>query len=846
MKHFLLLVCTAALLLSGCRSVPENVPPIELRSTSSVRIVIPAEHANPGIDKFLKDAAAVIQQGLAETLGIKAKVEIEGKSGAFKGTTIFLGNTRAIRGIGIEPLKFENFNAVIATRGGDIFIAGSDRQRFGKAGRVRHNSDCVLGTITGTVKFVEEYLNGRFLLPGKNGTDFVKADFLAIPENLTRYITPRIIMGGGRANGYIYDYSNSNPGYGKFRLYGGHSYYDAVPAKKYAKSNPEYFVERSGKRSALGNHLCISNPQVQELIYKEMLKKLDEGAEAVELAQTDGFTACLCEKCKAFGIPGDDYGEKIWILHRSLAERLLTDRPGKKVVIICYPPNFNPPKSFKEFPANTMIELCKYSEATFADWKKIKVPGGFLVYVYNWGNYHITGYTPKCPPSYIAKQVNTFLSNGVKGIYRCGFGELFGLEAPVYYIFGKLLENPSLNYEKLLLEFYERAYHESAAPMRSFFDALHHALELMPWIKETRYLSSQRHVFGTLYNPELMDNLNKNLTRAEKLAVQPKVKKRLALVRAEFEYLKSIVDVIQMYRAYRTAPNWQTFELLAAALDARNALVNKMTAPKGRVGKFNDFPDLRFFDGATKAWLLSNGRSSTLGAPFNWDTKMLREKKILPGTIKKRMTVKKVKGAVEFNDFEKGIWKDLKWEELGGIQLGAISEKSRFKAAYDNKNFYIGIVSDLDPKKTFHSLGNDGPCWRNDCIEILLDPQGMRQSFYHMIYTPAKDSRFDEAFGFITDPLHPLYNKHDTAWNGKWSYACRREGGKWYSLFTVPFSELKVPTPKPGNVWTLNIGRESRIIGGSGNEVPELSLWSPNLENAGFHDREAFGEAVFE
>ena len=90
MKHFLLLVCTAALLLSGCRSVPENVPPIELRSTSSVRIVIPAEHANPGIDKFLKDAAAVIQQGLAETLGIKAKVEIEGKSGAFKGSTIFL------------------------------------------------------------------------------------------------------------------------------------------------------------------------------------------------------------------------------------------------------------------------------------------------------------------------------------------------------------------------------------------------------------------------------------------------------------------------------------------------------------------------------------------------------------------------------------------------------------------------------------------------------------------------------------------------------------------------------------------------------------------------------------
>ena len=846
MKKSLLMLCGAALLLAGCQSAPENIPAIELTSASAVRIVIPAEHANPGIDKFLKDGAAVIQKGLSETLGITANVEVEGKSHNFKGTSIFLGNTKAIRGIGIEPQNFENFNAVIATRGGDIFIAGNDRQRFGNKGRVRGNSDCILGTITGTVRFTEEFLNGRFLLPGDNGLDFVKAERLIIPEDLTKFITPRIIMGAGRANGYIYDYSNSNPGYGKFRLYGGHSYYDAVPAKKYAKSNPEYFTERSGKRSALGNHLCISNPEVQELIYKEMLSKLDAGAEAVELAQTDGFVPCLCEKCKAYGIPGDDYGEKLWILHRSLAERLLKERPGKKVVIICYPPNFNPPKSFNAFPDNTIIELCKYSDATFAEWKKIRVPGGFLVYIYNWGNYHISGYTPKCPPSFIVKQARTFAANGVKGVYRCGFGELFGLEAPVYYIYGKLLENPDLNAEKLLLEFYERAYCESAAPMRSFFDALHHALELAAWNRESRYVTSQRHLFGAVYNPELMDALGKNLERAEKIAFQPKVKQRLALVRVEFEYLKSIVDVIQMYRAYRTAPNWQTFELLAKALDARNAFVAKLIGPKGTVARLKEFPDMRFFDGASKAWLLDNGRSSTLGAPFNWNTRMLKEKKILPGTAAKRMTIKKVSGKVEFNKFDSGVWKDLKWEELGGIQLGAIGEKTRFKAAYDEKNFYLGVVSDLDPKKSYQSLGNDGPCWRNDCMEILLDPQGMRQSYYHMIYTPVKDSRFDGAFGFITDPLHPLYNKQDNSWNGKWSYECRREGDKWYSLFTVPFSELNVPTPKPGNVWALNIGRESRIIGGSGNEVPELSLWSPNLENAGFHDREAFGEALFE
>lgn len=115
-----------------------------------------------------------------------------------------------------------------------------------------------------------------------------------------------------------------------------------------------------------------------------------------------------------------------------------------------------------------------------------------------------------------------------------------------------------------------------------------------------------------------------------------------------------------------------------------------------------------------------------------------------------------------------------------------------------------------------------------------------------MIYTPAADSTYDDAFGFITDPLHPLYNKADSSWDGKWSYQCRRENGKWYSLFTAPFATLKTSPPKPGTSWTLNVGRESRLAGSSGHGDPELSTWSPNLENARFGDCGAFGEAVFQ
>ena len=116
MKKLLFLFC-GVLLLAGCRSVPENLPPIELKSTSSVRIVIPAEHANPGIDVFLRQCADVIRRGLKETLNIDAPVEIEGKRRAFAGHTIFLGRTKAIRNIGLDPAKFEERGAVVASLG---------------------------------------------------------------------------------------------------------------------------------------------------------------------------------------------------------------------------------------------------------------------------------------------------------------------------------------------------------------------------------------------------------------------------------------------------------------------------------------------------------------------------------------------------------------------------------------------------------------------------------------------------------------------------------------------------------------------------------------------------------
>lgn len=163
----------ALCVLAGCRSVPRDVPPVELKPGSTVRIVVPAKQPLP-------EAAALIRKGLEGTIGVNAVVESEGQRhgfNGFKGTTFFLGDTKAIRGIGFEPRKIDKFHAVIVTCGGDIFIAGSDRDLAGKKN--------FHGTFAGTVYFAEKYLGGKSLLPDGSRAGFAKKELLIIPENLS-------------------------------------------------------------------------------------------------------------------------------------------------------------------------------------------------------------------------------------------------------------------------------------------------------------------------------------------------------------------------------------------------------------------------------------------------------------------------------------------------------------------------------------------------------------------------------------------------------------------------------------------------------------------------------------
>ena len=126
----------------------------------------------------------------------------------------------------------------------------------------------------------------------------------------------------------------------------------------------------------------------------------------------------------------------------------------------------------------------------------------------------------------------------------------------------------------------------------------------------------------------------------------------------------------------------------------------------------------------------------------------------------------------------------------------------------------------------------------------MIAPGDTRDIHYHFLYGADGTSRFDDATGLVTNPLDPMYGKADRTWNGKgWKVESRREGGKWLSIASFPYSDFGVAAPKAGDSWFVNVGR---IFKTGNNRKDEIDmLWSPNLESRSLVAPNAMGRVVF-
>jgi len=815
---------------------------------ATATVVVPDEN-----NALAKSAANFLVSTLEKSTGVRLPIVEEAKAPA--GTKVFIGATKAAQKIGLDVDKLSGLSCVLRVSGGDLYLAGNDQSK-----NIKDNPVCVTAASRKAVHiFLHDYAGARWLVPNAQelGTEIPKRSSIAAPANLNRSWTPAFDWVAAFNPSEGYEFNSIFLSSAAYKSYGGHSYYDAVPAAKYAKDHPEYFAMLGGVRNSASNHLCIGNPEVQNLIYAEMLRWLDAGFNMVQLAQTDGYRPCECDKCVAIHA---DPNERVWIVHNMLAQRLAKDRPGKKVVILAYGPTYDPPKTISHFGPNVVIELCHYDYGAFAAWQG--KADQFFVYLYNWGEYHALGFAPKSTPRMIAQQTKFFRDQHVRGVYCCGLGESWGLEGPVYYVYNACLDNPDCDWQAELDNYYRAAFGKAYVPMKQFFDSLYARLELngadsswtpvlppyglptMPGSPETQY--------SYFFPPDLLKKMEAKLARAKELEPSGAVNARLHLVERSFLYVQDIANIFHLYHAYQIEPNWQTFEPLARAIKQRDARVKELFVKGGPRALFDGFPPMFAYGSQTSA-LAGGTLSAALSAPVNWDVDALREKKVLPGVGRKKIVVRRATAPVKLDGLlDEADWAAADTGEFVEIGMGRLDAPTRVKLLYDDKNLYASFECE-EPlieklKATLKSHGRDSGVYSQDCVEVFIDPLGNADRYYHFICSALPNSTFDGALGLRTDPVDPLFGQEDASWNGEWSYAGRMdvEGKRWTVEIAMPFKTLGVTPATQGTMWKMNLGRERYVQVSVPGAPEELSLWSPNLEQRRFGSFEAMGDVVFQ
>lgn len=848
---------------------------------SNYQIVVPDRPDTPAIAECLDQTARLVGTAFKAN-GAEVPVVREAKRDAAR-PAILLGNTRFAREHGIDVDRLRDWSYVQRAVGADIIIAGRDHAAVGRTENPRRPNWDRVGTAKGAVDFLRQFMGVRFLYPdvppytpvsgaaridllASPAIEFLPRKQISVPTGLDVAKTPMLRVNTAHpAGGGFYDLAHH-----RFprvdEVFGGHTWERAVPAELFAE-HPEYFALVNGSRlKPDGNaQYCLSNADVEERIYRDLASWLDRGYGSVDLGQPDGFRPCECESCEALYGTGKDWGEKIWIFNRGVAERLEKSHPGRQVTMMSYILTASPPKTFTRFPQNTCIMLTGTNEEDFAPWRGIDVPRGFTGYIYNWCPNLGTRYTPMRTPGYVERQVKRLAANKVQAIYRDGPGQLFGLEGPVYYVMGRMFDDPQRSAAKdLLPEFFEGAFPDKsiAFSMRAFYDELYHAIALysdhigtrcdawtfQPLPGEGRARKTVQDPFALvafLYPPQVLESLESHLALAEQIAASAKVKTRLALVRTEFEYLKHFARVVHLHQAYRAAPDSGSLGRLLDAIDARNAFIATLYDKRGHgvISGNWAYPLFPFAGHDAKHLRLAYDgyQEPYANTCFNWDTQALRTAP-MPG--KKKLTVAKAAAPVTLDSPQ---WKETAAHQLALVPpLSALPQKTSVRVLYDRQALYIraecGIRSDAGP--SFPAFPRDRRLWGEEAFDIYLAPRPAADVFYRFATGANGESKYDAVNGLIADAMDPRHGKDDPTWNGPWQSETRFDASshRWHALVTIPFKTLDAPPPAAGITWRANFARYHWLPRGR----VDRAIWSSTPAQANIDDRAILGEIVFE
>ncbi|MBR2872828.1 MAG: DUF4838 domain-containing protein [Lentisphaeria bacterium] len=765
---------------------------------STYQIVVQDPVANKALDKFIFLGGQLLQDTIFKATGaklplVREKERIPGKP------AIFIGNTGVLAKQGLSAQKFSRWEHAIAVKGQDIYIYGKDLPSPRK--NVKYPNWFFYYTtpsLKGACVFAEKFINTRFvgLVHNTYGLDdgirTMPLKQIRVPANFSYRDKPRFFFTNGPIGGVIYSVAN-NHYFNSSEEYAVHYHARAIPQEKYAKTHPEYFALIDGKRHFhRGNGLdgirpqyCLSNPDVQRLIYEEALKRADSGYSVVEFGQSDGFRGCECDRCKAW-YNTSNWGEKLWCFHRDLALKLEKERPNVTPAISCYgPTHHNLPKSFKKFPTKRMIiDLAPVTPQHLAAWEKFNITG-IVAWTYYFGSYLQSGYSPPRSFKELQHEVKKLAKTRVYALFNCDYRDAHSINGPWIYAYGKLCGNPELNADKLLEDYCRFGFGEKAAPeFIRFFKLINDRLEKYPLPAKNQDFNNFNQemkmfalpFWNLRYPPQVIAQLEKIFAQALKKSDPENFMVKELIV--GFDYMRFSAKAAHAAAAVQKNPSRPNLLKLADALEKRNAFIKNLPRSRKNPERVIGYP------GSPREKNLQAGgyMFGVFGSPFDIAPELLR-------------AVNKNIDAVRVKDFNDPVWAKIPSQPLRGLRARYPAVDASFKVGFNDEAILIKCQAP-HPQAAAMTVPRDSTkLWKNPVWEIFLSNSDL--NLRQMVFSSAPGSAYDSTF----------YSKQSfVKWNGSWSHKDTVKNGIWNSCVTIPFKTVYGRLPRQGEKLLMQFG----------------------------------------
>lgn len=277
-----------------------------------------------------------------------------------------------------------------------------------------------------------------------------------------------------------------------------HTFYRWCPVSKYGGDHPEYFALWHGKRDLTvgggGSELCVTNPDVIEIVAKAICAELDKNPKLrnISCSQNDNNAYCHCPRCEKINqAEGTPMGSNLAFVN-AVAERVEKEHPKVMVGTLAYWYTRHCPKTIKP-RHNVQIQLCSIECCTLhaiddpdcpknrafcqdmEDWNRVCKQ----IWVWNY-NTNFSMYDLPFPNLHsIGPNVRFFRRSHVKGIFMQAnnnslSGEMSDLRN---YVISRCLWNPDLDSWQLAKEFCQLHYKKAAPPILRHLTMIHAAAE---------------------------------------------------------------------------------------------------------------------------------------------------------------------------------------------------------------------------------------------------------------------------------------------------------------------------------------------------------------------------------